>query len=96
LERGAVYHHYATGCGRGVPEPHKMFWNEWKNCIPKTVFIKKSVRNRTGKVCRGILLPELDVARASFCKAMYMELEFDEIDCSDTLMSTVDYEYEKD
>ena len=41
-------------------------------------------------------MPELDVARASFCKAMYMELEFDEIDCSDTLMSTIDYEYEKD
>ena len=96
LDKGAVYHHYTTDCGRGIPEKPKMFWNEWKNCIPETVTPAKTIRNRTGKVCRGILLPELDVARASFCKAMYMELEFDEIDCSDTLMSTIDYEYEKD
>ena len=82
LDRSALYHHYVTSCGRGEVSP-KMFWNEWKQCIPKTVTIKKTIRNRIGKVCRGIELPELDIARASFCKAMYMQLEFDEIDCSD-------------
>ena len=84
LDRSALYQHYKTSCGRAVEVSPKMFWNDWKHCIPETVTLKKSVRNAFGQVCRGIELPELAVARASFCKAMHMQLDFDEIDCRDT------------
>lgn len=70
VDRRAVYEHYKKSCRRHVSP--KMFWKEWKACIPGTELPPTTVRNEYGNQTRSILLPTLEEARASFRAALHM------------------------
>ena len=77
LDRGAMYALYCRN-SRSRTVSQKMFWKEWKHCIPETEMPNRVVRNRINQPTRCMLLPPIERARDSFRRAVHMpDLKFE-------------------